>query len=150
MHIPSLHEWISSSTYVIPNILETLLGTGSIGYPITDFVINLRITESLPRNWTKFYRSKYLYSLCEPFHMKNDHAIERSCMLNFSDFVKKSFVYQSSCGKKMIRSWIFSREDSFFFNNTSYINNMRLYNDVSQILQSSKFDRIYSLTTQTK
>jgi len=38
------------STYVIPNMLETLLGVGSIDCPITDFVINLGITESLPEN----------------------------------------------------------------------------------------------------
>lgn len=93
------------STYVIPNILETLLGAGSIDCPITDFVINLRITESLPGNGEQNSIIPNILTLLRTVsHEEWYHAIDAQLSRLH---VKKLFIYQSSYyGKKTILSQI--------------------------------------------
>jgi len=97
------------STYVILNILETLLGAETIGYPITDFVINLRITKSLLGNGAKFCRSKY------PCTFANISYEERSCdwtMLLSTSWRSCSFINLPATRNNSFAN----REDSFTVN----------------------------------
>lgn len=65
MHVATHVEIDAARQVWFPMYWETFPNSGSIGYPITDFVINLRITESSAENGAKFQTVLNILSLYE-------------------------------------------------------------------------------------